>query len=149
MRRNKLCFVVLMVLIVLTFASGCKKTERTVWTISTGDKLSIEIDSESGFEISKEVPFIISKDGKDVSTGVFLDKPGYDAYIESIKDDGVTKIVKSDKKEGIEYTFYSYGEAEFNYLIYIENSNTAIKLENKLSKESAEEVFNSLNISLE
>lgn len=152
MKKRKV-FVALLLLVVIfgVMASGCGKkvSTNTIWAVNTGDKLSIEVSDESGFTLSKEVPFKLSKDGKEVSTGTFLEKAAYEQYIKSIKDDGVTKLLKEDKNEDIEYTFFSYGESEYSYLIYILNSQTAIKLENTTSAQSAQEAFEALTIKLE
>ena len=47
------------------------------------------------------------------------------------------------------YTFYSYNNSEFNYIIKVNGSNTGIILGNPNSKSEAEECFKRLTFSMD
>lgn len=59
------------------------------------------------------------------------------------------KILNSGNKNTITYTFYSYNNSEFNYVIKINNSKTGMLLGSHSSKEETQEIFDKLTFSLE
>ncbi len=146
--KKILCSLVLMcaTLLVLT---GCNTTKSYTYNVETGDKVKVSLNTSDGYDLSSDLPFKISKDGKTLSQGTFITMTGYNQYVNIAQTDGNAKILDSGTKNGITYTFYSYNDSEFNYIIKIDNSNTGILLGNPNSKEEAETIFKLLTFSVE
>ena len=57
-------------------------------------------------------------------------------------------MLDSGTKDGIEYIFWSYQDAEYDYAILIEESETGIILGNNVSEDSAKECFERLHFEI-
>lgn len=146
---KKILYSVVIGLFVLLTITGCTTSKSFTWNVSTGDKIKVMIDTSDGYNITSELPFTITKDDKTLSQGTFVTIDGYNQYMTAVKEDSNVKIIDSGTKNGITYTFYSFNNSEFNYLIKIDDSNTGMLLGNPNSKDEAVEVFNRLTISKE
>lgn len=135
--------------VMLLTLTGCTKSKSYTFTVETGDKIKIQLNTTDGYDLSSDLPFKISKDGNTLSQGTFITIDGYNQYIEAINSDFNAKILDSKTKDGISYTFYSYNDSEFNYVIKINDSNTGILLGNPNSQEEAEKCFELLTFTLE
>lgn len=150
LKRVILSFVLSVMLLTLV---GCT-SKSYVYSVETGDKIKIELNTEGGYDITSDAPFFISKEeriddsvyAEDLSQGVFVTLETYNKYISSIGSDSKTQIIESDTKNGLEYTFFVYNDSEWDYIIKIEGSNTGLILGNRVSEESARECFNRLTI---
>lgn len=91
----------------------------------------------------------LSKGDDVLSQGSFVTLDGYNQYLNAAKNDSNAKIIATDNKNGLEYTFYSYDDKEYNYVIKISDSNTGLLLANNVSEESAKECFSRLTITKE
>ena len=69
----------------------------------------------------------------------------------AVNSDSSSKIIDSGTKGDTNYFFYEHDGStkEYNYIIEIENSDTVVILGNTESEESAKNVFENLEISLE
>lgn len=143
----------LLLLLCLIFTlSGCgeAKTHKSyTFSVDTGDKVQIELDTTGGYDITSELPFEISKDGSTLSQGIFIEAEQYASYTEAINTDGGAKVIDEGTKDSNKYVFWSYNDSEFNIVILIGDSNTGILLGNAVSEESAKECFDRLTISLD
>ena len=135
--------------VMLLTLTGCTKSKSYTFTVETGDKIKIQLNTTDGYDLSSDLPFKISKDGNTLSQGTFITIDGYNQYIEAVNNDSNAKILESKTKDGISYTFYSYNDSEFNYVIKINDSNTGILLGNQNSQEEAEKCFELLTFTLE
>ena len=77
---------------------------------------------------------------------VILDKENKAIYDKFDNNDSNAKIIESTTKNDLEYTFYSYNDSEWNYVIKISDSSTGLLIGNPISEESARECFNRLTI---
>lgn len=135
--------------VMLLTLTGCTKSKSYTFTVETGDKIKIQLNTTDGYDLSSDLPFKISKDGNTLSQGTFITIDGYNQYIEAVNSDSNAKILESKTKDGISYTFYSYNNSEFNYVIKVNDSNTGILLGNPNSQEEAEKCFEQLTFTLE
>lgn len=135
--------------VMLLTLTGCTKSKSYTFTVETGDKIKIQLNTTDGYDLSSDLPFTISKDGNTLSQGTFITIDGYNQYIEAVNSDSNAKILESKTKDGISYTFYSYNNSEFNYVIKVNDSNTGILLGNPNSQEEAEKCFEQLTFTLE
>lgn len=147
MKRKLRLFLLAIVAIFLV--TGCTTSKSFTYTVTTGDKIKVELNTTDGYDISSNVPFEISKDGETLSQGTFITLDGYEQYLEAVRSDSNAKVIDNGNKNGATYMFYSYNNSEFNYIIKVNGSQTGILLGNPNSQTEAEEVFNLLTFSEE
>lgn len=133
-------------LVILSFSlimfTGCDFYRNVTFNLDNGDKVEIKLDANDNYSITTELPFHITKDGSTVSVGSFLTLEEYEEYKEIIKNnEGYTIIEESD-----DTILYDYKSEEYNCIMKLPRSNTALLLKNEVSLESAREVFARLTI---
>lgn len=133
----------------LFIMTGCTSSKSFTFDVTTGDKIKIELDTSNGHNLSSSMPFTISKDDNTLSQGTFITMDGYNQYLDIIENDSSAKVIDNGSKKGVTYTFYSVNDAEFNYVIKIDNSKTAVLLANANSESEAKSVFDLLTFSVE
>ena len=150
---KKTALVIVSLLSILLFAVGCTTsktfTKSYTYNVTTGDTIKVQLDRTGGYDISAESPFKISKDDDVLGQGAFITLAGVDQYLDLVEKDSDSKVIEKDSANGLEYTFYSYKDEEYNYVIKISGSNTGILLANDVSEESAKECFKRLTITKE
>ena len=135
------CFMVLLL-------TGCTTHKSYTYSVATGDSIKVELDTSDGYDLSSNLPFTISKDDKILSQGTFIQGSYYDQYVNVAKTDPLAKVIDTGSDSNIEYVFYSYNDSEWNYVVKVKNSNTALLIGNPNSKEEAEKCFSLLSFSL-
>lgn len=131
---------------------GCGKTNNNIsytYSVSTNDKVKIAIDITEGFSITKDIPFSILKNSKNLSQGKFITNSDYDSFVESVKTDINFTLLDYGNINGNEYIFWNYNNSEYNYAVLLNGTDTGVILGNNISEESARECFSKLTISLE
>lgn len=134
-----ICFITLLVV------TGCTKTMSYTYEVATGDKIKVTLNVNEGHKFKTDLPFTITKDDKELSQGTFIYGKYFDEYVNAAKTDSNATIISSGETDNFEYAFYSYNNKEYNYVIRVKNSNTAILLGNTNSKEEAIKCFELLN----
>ncbi len=125
--------------------TGCTTRLSLTYNVATGDKIEVTLISNGGYDLGAGTPFKVLKDGKSLSEGTFLTMEGYNYYIRATQTDVNAKVIETKSENGITYTFYSYKNTEFNYVIKVDGSNTGILLGNPNSQEEAMECFRRLS----
>ena len=133
----------------LTACSDTKSSKAYTFTVDNGDKIRVALNTEDNYDLSSEVPFTISCDGKTLSQGSFILAESYQQYVSVVDTDENAKLIDSGTKDGNEYIFWSYNDSEFNYAIKIKGTNTGVVIGNPVSKESAQECFDRMTITVE
>ncbi len=128
---------------------GIKTYKAFTFSVSTGDKVHIELDTTDGYDITSDLPFEISQNGSILSQGTFIEAAQFESYVEAVSTDANAKIIETNTKDSNQYVFWSYNDSEFNIVILINNSNTGILLGNTMSENSAIGCFERLTISLD
>ncbi len=146
--KNKIK-VIGIILCTILIMTGCTTSKAYTYDVETGDRIKIELNTTEGYDISSDLPFVISKDGETLSQGTFITMEGYQYYSDAVEEDDLVTVLDSGTKNGVEYLFYSYDGKEFNYILKVEDSNTGILLANPNSEEEAETCFNLLTFSKE
>lgn len=146
---KKIFSTILLTIAVLVTLTGCTTSKSFTYNVSTGDMIKVELDTSDGYDIASDLPFTISKDDKTLSQGDFITLDGYKQYMEAVDSDEKVKIIDSGSRDDVTYTFYSYNNSEFNYIIKVNGSNTGIILGNPNSKSEAEECFKRLTFSMD
>ena len=138
---------ILLVGIMMLALTGCTTNKSYTYTVETGDKVKITLNTTDGYDLSSDLPFAISKDGNTLSQGTFIQESYYEQYVNAANTQG--QIIDRGSNDNIEYVFYSYNNSEYNYVIKIKDSNTALLLGNPNSQEEAKKCFELLSFSLE
>ena len=132
-----------------TGCSGIGSTTRSyTYSVETGDSVKITLDTSDDYEITSDLPFVISKDGETLSQGTFITASAYQEYVGTIENQEGVQLLDSGTKDGIEYIFWSDQDAEYDYAILIEESETGIILGNNVSEDSAKECFERLHFEI-
>lgn len=132
-----------------TQGGGAKTHKAYTFSVDTGDKVRVELDTTNGYDITSDLPFEISQNGSALSQGIFIEAEQYASYVDSVNSDDSAKVIETSSKDSNQYVFWSYNDSEYNVVILIGDSNTGILLGNAISEESARECFNRLTISLD
>ena len=138
---------ILLVGIMMLALTGCTTNKSYTYTVETGDKVKITLNTTDGYDLSSDLPFAISKDGNTLSQGTFIQESYYEQYVNAANTQG--QIIDRGSNDNIEYVFYSYNNSEYNYVTKIKDSNTALLLGNPNSQEEAKKCFELLSFSLE
>lgn len=148
---KKVLALVLSVALLIGLLTACsiKSSKAYTFTVDNGDKIKVALNTEDNYDLSSEVPFTISCDGKTLSQGSFILAESYQQYVNVVNTNENAKLIDSGTKDGNEYIFWSYNDSEFNYAILIKGSNTGVVIGNPLSEESAKECFDRMTITIE
>lgn len=138
---------ILMIGIMIVSLTGCTTNKSYTYTVETGDKVKITLNTTDGYDLSSDLPFTILKKGNNLSQGTFIQGSYYEQYVNAANTQG--QIIDKGSNDNIEYVFYSYNNSEYNYVIKIKNSNTALLLGNSNSEEEAKKCFDLLSFNLE
>lgn len=144
---KKIFMSILLVAMMMLALTGCTTNKSYTYNVETGDKVKITLNTTDGYDLSSDLPFKVSKDGKTLSQGTFIEGSYYEQYVDAANTQG--QIIDKGSNSDIEYVFYSYNNAEYNYVIKIKDSNTALLLGNPHSQEEAEKCFELLSFTLE
>ena len=128
--------------------AGCNSSKAYTYSVETGDTVKVSLDTSDKYDITSDLPFAISCDGKALSQGSFITSEDYSLYVDVVDEDSNATLIDSGSKNGNKYIFWSYNETEYNYAILIGDSNTGVILGNDVSEESAKECFGRLTISV-
>lgn len=150
MKKNIPVFLLILCLIfTVSGCDGAKTSKSFTFSVDTGDKVCIELDTTNGYDITSDLPFEISQNGSVLSQGIFIEAEQYASYVDAVSSDDSAKVIETSSKDSNQYVFWSYNDSEFNIVILIGDSNTGILLGNAISEESARECFNRLTIRLD
>lgn len=147
MKKVFMCLVVVGVM--LMAFTGCTTTKSFTYSVDTGDSIEITLDTSDGHDLSSDLPFTVSKDGETLSQGTFIQGSYYEEYVDLAKTDSSCEVLDEGSDSDIEYVFYSYNDSEYDYVINIKDSDTALVLGNQNSQSEAEECFKLLTFSIE
>lgn len=154
----KKSILVLLLTLCLIFAfSGCGSTQdggakthkAFTFSVDTGDKIRVELDTTGGYDLTSDLPFEISQNGSAISQGIFIEAEQFESYAEAVNTDANAKVIENATKDSNQYIFWSYNDSEFNIVVLISDSNTGILLGNAISEDSARECFKRLTINLD
>lgn len=143
--------IIAFLLLICVVFTGCTMTSSRAYTynVETGDTVRILLDTTDGYGLTSELPFTITCDGESLTQGKFITLEGYDLYADAVDSDERSVLLGGGTRDGNEYIHWIYQHEEFNYIIKIAGSNTAVLLYNGVSEESARECFERLTITKE
>lgn len=139
-------YYLLVVLLALFLSTGCTYYRSVTYNLDNGDEIEVKLVTNDGYSINTKLPFVISKDEKVLSQGAFLTLEEYEQCKEIINTNEEVKVIEK-KGKVFEYIFYNYN-GQYNYLMKMPYSQTAILIKNEVSEESAREVFKRLTFTI-
>lgn len=121
--------------------------------ITTGDKITVELDASDGYVLKQgDGMFTVCDNAQtDVLQGFFVTKEMYDAYLSSVNEIELP-VINVAQKNGCTYTQYQLiteTHTENNFICWIDGSNTGFVVASAESQETAEKAFDLLNFSYE
>ena len=147
--KKKLNIIFSLLIVVILFITGCgnlKKTVSYTYKVETGDSIIISLTTNDGYNLTSTIPFVISKDEKELSQGTFISADYYAAYVDGVKNDENAKIIDEGTKSDCSYVMWNYNDSEFDYVVLINGTNTGLLIGNNVSEESAKDCFDRLEI---
>ncbi len=148
-KRKKVFAVLTALLCVIAMLSGCAVTSSKtyVFSVDNGDSIKIQLDTTNGYNLSSDIPFVITHNNEEEAQGSFIKGEAYEQFVTAANQDPKAKVLDSGEKDGNPYVFWSYNGEEFNYVIMIEGSNTGVVLGSLVSEQSARVCFERMTIS--
>lgn len=86
--KKKINIIFSLIVVVMLFVTGCGNSKTTVsytYKVETGDNITISLTTNDGYELTSDIPFVISKDKKELSQGIFISAEYFTAYVDSVK----------------------------------------------------------------
>ncbi|MCI9093224.1 MAG: hypothetical protein HFF36_05460 [Coprobacillus sp.] len=145
---------VIAILCLVLFLTACNLNERSSYSFSleNGDVINIVFKSKNGYTINqKNGSFVISKDNKTISQGIFLTDKLYEEYKNIINENKNKEILnkKTGKKDNNDYIYYEVqgkNGTEYNYIVKVFSADSAVMIGCLTNKKEAQEVFEQLII---
>ncbi|MEE1296111.1 MAG: hypothetical protein UHD09_04555 [Bifidobacterium sp.] len=137
------------VLALVLALAGCSAPDSHTFSPSTGDKVRVSLDTSDGYSMTNDDPFVISKDGKELSEGTFFYGDYYQYFVDEVKKEGKVKELDKGDYEGNDYVLWELdrdGTKEYDYAIKVKDCSSSVLLSNQVSEASAKEVFQRLKI---
>ena len=131
---KKLIYVLIITLLLFT---GCSKTKEEIITSVTKEEIKVTLNKEYDL-VKEDNRYAILKDDNKVANLLTVTKENYEG-LEKIID----KLKVIDKGES--YIFYKSNE-EYNYIILVKDTNTAISISSN-NENSSKEVFENVSFS--
>ncbi len=144
---------VIVVCIILITLVACKSSFAYTFSVETGDKIKIKLDTSDDWSIKqKDGSFSIYNNEETILQGVFGTEQNYTDLKKAVSTDEKAKLIEESEKDGNTYFFYSYdgttGE-ENNILLMVKDASTCVILGSTSSQAEVEEAFKRLTISKE
>ncbi len=137
----------LLLLLFLLAACSTHAYKAATFNVETGDKITVQVDIKAGYDLTMEVPFVISKDEETILTGGFGQPEAY----QLIKDDPNASLLAEDTKDGNSYFFYTVDGSsgtEYNYIMQVDGAQTVIIMASLASQAEAEAAFAATTVTL-
>lgn len=129
--------------------TACSSSKAFTYNVETGDTIKVQLDTTNKYDLSASLPFTISRDGEALSKGRFIYGSIFEDYQEIVDQDEDAVILETGIKDGNSYFLWSYQGTEYNYVVLIQDSETAILICNQVSEESARACFERLTFTKE
>lgn len=155
-RAVKTALILLLALGAALAACGCSCTvagdvhasKAYTYSVETGDRVRLALDTSDGYDLSAELPFEISQDGTVLTQGVFIEAAQYESYAAAVAADPDAALIESGERDGNPYLFWRYGMSEYNIALLLDGSRTGVLLGNTVSEASARACFDRLTVAL-
>ena len=151
----KKTFALLMVFCMTLILSACQSSTSVTYSVDTGDKIKVSVDTQTGFRQNTGNPYIISKDDTEYIQGAFGGADTYELYKSYIDMSDTAELLEEGEQDGNPYIFYTVyasedgGDTEYDYIVRIAGSDTCALLASTHSEDGAREAFDALSFEAE
>ena len=141
------CMVLIVGVVIGCCACSTNSSKAYTFKVDTGDQVKVELNTADGYDITSDLPFVISKDNKTLSQGTFITADDYDSYVSVVNDTDTATVIDKGDNETYEYIMWNNNDEEYDYAIHLKDSKTGILIGNNVSEKSAKECLSLIHIS--
>ncbi len=135
-------------------ACSTSANKSYTYSVETGDNIKVEVDLKGGYDITKEIPCDITKDGERIFSCMFAYGEYYDVYRDGAEEaETATILDEGETKDGNQYFFYRVSDedgTEHDFIMKVKDSETVFILASlDIDEDVAVEAFNSITVTKE
>lgn len=150
----KISLLAVLILICGMMLTACSTSasKAATFDVDTGDRIKVSVNTKNGLDLTMQVPFTITKDDSTIITGSFTYAEYYDVYRQVVEDDSNIELLEEGNRDGNDYFLYTLeGNAgtEYDFIVMVKDSKTAVIMGSLAEKEEAVAAFEAITISLE
>ena len=86
------CMVLIVGVVIGCCACSTNSSKAYTFKVDTGDQVKVELNTADGYDITSDLPFVISKDNKTLSQGTFITADDYDSMKHTSISCGITMM---------------------------------------------------------
>ena len=87
------CMVLIVGVVIGCCACSTNSSKAYTFKVDTGDQVKVELNTADGYDITSDLPFVISKDNKTLSQGTFITADDYDSYVSVVNDTDTATVI--------------------------------------------------------
>lgn len=154
MKVQKNIFIPILTVLMSVFICACSVNTNMSFTfnVETGDSVKVKLDTSNGLLLTQDDgQFTVMKDEENILLGMFITEDTYNQYM-SLEDSAQMTVIEKDTVENKKYMFYECeGESgtEYDFVVWIDGSNTGVLMGSTVGESDAREAFSSLSFSIE
>lgn len=154
MKVQKNIFISILTVLISILICACSfhSDMSFIFNVETGDSVKVKLDISNGLSLTQDGgQFTVMKGEEKILLGMFITEDTYNQYM-SLEDSGQMTVIEKDTYENKEYMFYECeGESgtEYDFLVWIDDSNTGVLMGSTVGESDAKEAFLSLSFSIE
>lgn len=149
--KHRIIGTLLITSLMLALAGCSTATKIHTYKLSTGDIVEVTLKIADNYDMTLETPIDITSDDIVIGSAYFIDKDAYIEYAKTVDTDPRVKLIEDGEKDGNNYIFWFYNNGhkdEWNRVILLKDSNTAVFITNRLSENTATECFDRLDFEM-
>ena len=139
-------------LVLALLLCACTTSKSATFSVDTGDRVKVTVNTTEGLDLVMQVPFSVTREGRELLTGSFAVGSYYDTCREAVEEEPQAVILEEGTKDGGDYFFYTVDGAsgvEYDYVVRVDGSQTVVLLGSLAGREEAEEAFREIVFSLD
>ena len=150
----KRCTMILSTILLILALCACEVTSSFSYSfdVATGDRIKVELDTSTGLDLSQKDGRFFVKEGEDkIVEGLFITRETYEERMAMEGSPEITTVEQSEK-DGNSYWMYEVdGQAglETDCLLWVEGSDTGIRMGSLAGREKAQNAFAHLTFSVD
>lgn len=149
LKKFKFIFLSIFIIGLLTGCSNVNTSISYTYSVETGDSVVVTLNQANNYKLNSSLPFSVSKDDTVLCQGLFINSEYFKSYWDAITLGGDATVIDSGTKDGNQYIFWTVNETEYNYMMSIKDSNTAVIVGNyTTSPDEVTEGFNLLEFNI-
>lgn len=154
MKTKKKIFISTLTVLMAVLICACSFNSYMSYTfnVETGDSVNVKLDTSNGLSLTQNGSYFnVMKDGKEILLGMFLTEDNYNDYM-SLEDSGDITVYEKGtdgNKKYMSYECEGVEGTEYDFIVWIDGSNTGVLMGGTTGKADVEEAFSALSFSIE